>query len=269
MANKKFTDFDLATSLVDGDYIIGYKANATAELRTTFETFRNSLPAEFKYQGADLKTLSANWQSTFTTVQSASATWNEAYTLIQANSATWEADSSEDLEVRALSANWESVYSTVQANSSVEWNYQGTDLKDLSANWEGTFSVVQANSASWGIDEELRSLSASWQDTTTVVQSNSTSWGIDNVIDTDLRDLSANWEGTFATVQSNSATSWDNSLANSYADSKFLPLSGGDLTGAISLSNVQVEQGTTLTDSLSSLVITINGQQYKIPLLAI
>jgi hypothetical protein len=211
MANKKFTDFNLATSLVDGDYIIGYKANATAELRTTFETFRNSLPAEFKYQGADLKALSANWQSTFTTVQSDSATWNEAYTLIQANSATWEADSSEDLEVRALSANWESVYSTVQANSSVEWNYQGTDLKDLSANWEGTFSIVQANSA----------------------------------------------------------TSWDNSLANSYADSKFLPLSGGDLTGAISLSNVQVEQGTALTDSLSSLVITINGQQYKIPLLAI
>jgi len=151
MANKKFTDFDLATSLVDEDYIIGYKANATAELRTTFETFRNSLPAEFKYQGADLKALSANWQDTFTTVQSASATWNEAYTLIQ----------------------------------------------------------------------------------------------------------------------SNSATSWDNSLASSYADSKFLPLSGGDLTGAISLSNVQVEQGTTLTDSLSSLVITINGQQYKIPLLAI
>jgi hypothetical protein len=182
MANKKFTDFDLAASLVDGDYIIGYKANATAELRTTFETFRNSLPAEFKYQGADLKALSANWQSTFTTVQSASATWNEAYTLIQANSATWETDSSGDLEVRALSANW---------------------------------------------------------------------------------------EGTFNTVQSNSATNWDNSLANNYADSKFLPLSGGDLTGAISLSNVQVEQGTTLTDSLSSLVITINGQQYKIPLLAV
>ena len=137
MANKKLTDFDLATSLVDGDYIIGYKANATAELRTTFETFRNSLPDEFKYQGADLKALSANWQDTFTT------------------------------------------------------------------------------------------------------------------------------------VQTNSATNWDNSLANNHADSKFLPLSGGDLTGAISLSNVQVEQGTTLTDSLSSLVITINGQQYKIPLLAI
>jgi hypothetical protein len=151
MANKKLTDFDLATSLVDGDYIIGYKANATAELRTTFETFHNSLPVDFRYQGADLKALSANWQDTFTTVQSASAIWNEAYTLIQANS----------------------------------------------------------------------------------------------------------------------ATNWDNSLANNYADVKFLPLSGGDLTGAISLSNVQVEQGTTLTDSLSSLVITINGQQYKIPLLAI
>lgn len=137
MANKKFTDFDLATSLTDNDYIIGYKANATAELRTTFETLRNSLPDDFKYQG------------------------------------------------------------------------------------------------------------------------------------TDLKDLSGNWEETFSTVQSNSATNWDNSLANDYSDSKFLPLTGGDLTGTISLSNVQVEAGTTLSESLSSLVITINGQQYKIPLLAI
>lgn len=128
MANKKLTDFDLSTSLQSGDYLVGYKADATGELRTTFQTIQNSLPDLFKYQG--------------------------------------------------------------------------TDLKDLSGNWESTYTLVSSNSASW---------------------------------DT----------------------------------SNFLPLSGGDLTGAVSLSNVSVQPGQTITECLSSLVITVNGQQFKVPLLAI
>jgi hypothetical protein len=44
---------------------------------------------------------------------------------------------------------WNSVYSAVQTNSAVNWNYQGTDLKDLSANWQNTYSTMSSTSANW------------------------------------------------------------------------------------------------------------------------
>jgi hypothetical protein len=137
MANKKFTDFSLTTTINSGDYLVGYNALGTSELRATFQTMQNSLSQEFKYQGTDLKSLSANWE--------------EAYTTVQANSADY----------------------------------------------------------------------------------------------------------------------WDNSLANTYANLNFLPLSGGELTGPLSMTNAELSAGETLTDSLSSLIITINGQKFKIPLLPV
>ena len=272
MANKKLTDFDLSTSLESGDYLVGYKANATGELRTTFQTVQDSLPDLFKYQGTDLKDLSGNWESVYTLVSSNSAFWEEAYTLIQTNSATWETDSSIDTELRDLSANWDSTFSTVESNSalwvesytliqanSATWetdNSIDTELRDLSANWQTAYTLVEANSGAWN-------------EVYTVVQTNSATWEIDNTIDTELRDLSANWDSAFSTVQTNSATNWDNSISLEYSHSNFLPLSGGDLTGAVSLSNVSIEPGQTITECISSLVITINGQQFKVPLLAI
>lgn len=39
--------------------------------------------------------------------------------------------------------------------------------------------------------------------------------------------------------------------------------------GSISLGNATVQPGETLTSSISSLIITINGQQYKLPLLPV
>ena len=51
--------------------------------------------------------------------------------------------------------------------------------------------------------------------------------------DTEVRALTANWQSTYTTVQSNSSTNWDNSLANQYTYTNFLPLSGGTLTGTI------------------------------------
>lgn len=196
MTKKKLTDFDLSTSFESGDYLIGYKADATKELRTTFQTIQNSLPDLFKYQGTDLKDLSGNWESTYTLMNSNSATWEDISTTVQTNSASWN-----------------QVYTTVQANSAT--------------------------------------------------------WDIDTSVDTELRDLSATWQDATTVVQTNSANSWDNSLSIQYAHSNFLPLSGGNLTGSISLSNVVVEPGQTITECLSSLVITINGQQFKVPLLAI
>ena len=39
MANKTFKDFNLITTPVSGDYLIGYNANGTAEYRITMANF--------------------------------------------------------------------------------------------------------------------------------------------------------------------------------------------------------------------------------------
>jgi len=60
---------------------------------------------------------------------------------ISASNTIWDANGNSD--------QWNSVYNTVQTNSAVNWNYQGTDLKDLSANWESTYSTVSSLSSGW------------------------------------------------------------------------------------------------------------------------
>jgi hypothetical protein len=44
---------------------------------------------------------------------------------------------------------WNNTYSTVQTNSSVNWNYQGTDIKELTGNWENTYTTLNSNSSNW------------------------------------------------------------------------------------------------------------------------
>ena len=61
--------------------------------------------------------LSANWQSTYTTVSSNSASWRSTYTTVSSNSANW--------------------------------NYQGSDVKALTSNWQSTYTTVSSNSANW------------------------------------------------------------------------------------------------------------------------
>jgi len=112
--------------------------------------------------------VSANWDSVYSTVESNSANWDSAYqigtaySLASSTFLTYESDSqtlsfdegtkdltvsngntislsalvdltATDIGVRALTANWENTYSTVQ-NTSATWDYQGTDLKALSGN---------------------------------------------------------------------------------------------------------------------------------------
>lgn len=119
------------------------------------------------------------------------------------------------------SSNWNSVYSNVLANSATNWNYQGTDLKGLSANWQNTYTNVQSNSAQWASN-----------------------------IDTGLRTLSGNWQSTYTTVQSNSG-SW---LTSSQANASFLKLSGGEISGSLS---VQSLSATNLEISPNSDVATL------------
>jgi hypothetical protein len=102
--------------------------------------------------------------------------------------------SSTDTGVRLLTSNWDSTYTTVQNNSSTDWNYQGTDLKNLSSGWVGGNSAYTTTNSNSG----------NWDSTYTTVQSNSsTTW---NYQGSDLKSLSANWQSTYTTLSSNSAS---------------------------------------------------------------
>lgn len=71
-------------------------------------------------------------------------------------------------------------------------------------------------------------------------------------------DDGTKWDGTYTTVNTNSATSWDNDLVKSYSHTNFLPLSGGTITG-----NLSVIGGLTYIDTnisvTSATVIDTNS----------
>ena len=103
------------------------------------------------------------------------------------------------------SPKWNSVYSNVQSNSSTNWNYQGTDLKELSSSWQSTFTEFSSASASYatfnfvhsaflplsgGIVSGLLSVTEEISSSNIVYSSNGNS---------------DQWNNTFTTVQTNSA----------------------------------------------------------------
>ena len=147
-----------------------------------------------------------------------------------------------DTEVRALTANWESTYNTVSslsaswASSSGEYlplsggTLTGTIAGDLSATgfFYGDGSKLTGIVAGDTVATTLvRSNSANWDSTYTTVQSNSADWA--NHTDTGVRALTSNWQSTYTSYNSNSASF----VTTSFADSKYVPLSGATMTGTL------------------------------------
>jgi hypothetical protein len=57
---------------------------------SAYTTVQSNSATTWNYQGTDLKDLSANWQSTYSTVSSLSSNWGSVYTTTQTNSANWQ-----------------------------------------------------------------------------------------------------------------------------------------------------------------------------------
>jgi hypothetical protein len=168
--------------------------------------------------------------------------------------------------------------------SALNFSFPGLDA--LSGNWQNTYLTVSALSASWGTDNAydlaVRALTANWQNTYTTVSSFSASWGDDNSIDTGVRAITGDWQNTFTTVNTYSAN-WQNTYTtvSSYSASwgmdntngKYLPLSGGTLTGDltvagdISASGSYFGDGSNLTGLVghyTHYVYNTNNGEYKL-----
>lgn len=99
---------------------------------TVYSTVQSNSATTWNYQGTDVKSLTSNWEGTYTNFST-------------------------------QSANNTSVYSTVNSNSATTWNYQGSDVKALTANWQNTytnFSTQSANNTS--VYSTVNTASGSW-----------------------------------------------------------------------------------------------------------
>ena len=185
-------------------------------INTVYNTVNANSAVNWNYQGTDLKSLSADWQtgyqyaaayssvsSTFLTSETDSQTlsFNEAtkgLSISNGNTVSLSSlidNTAIDTGVRSLTSQWNSAYSTVNSNSATIWNYQGTDLKALSGNWQNAYTNLIANSGAYlsAVDLAFWSVSANWDSVYNTVQANSAiAW---NYQGTDLKDLSAGWVG--------------------------------------------------------------------------
>jgi hypothetical protein len=175
---------------------------------------------------------------------------------------------------KGLTANWDSVYSNVHVNSSVNWNYQGTDIKALTGKYSSVYTTVNLNSSvDWNYQgTDIKGLTGNWDSVYTTVNLNSSvDW---NYQGTDIKGLTGNWDSVYTTVNLNSSTysTYD------YVNNNFLALSGGTVTANITamgniyagnaiLTNATIQTFTNpATASGQFLILDINGTNKAIRL---
>jgi len=93
----------------------------------------------------------------------------------------------------------------------------------------GAYSIVFANSANWNsVYTSVKDTSAIWDSVYTSVKNNSANW--DSVY-TSVKNSSATWDSVYTSVKDNSATY----ATINFVDGKFLPLSGGEIDGNLTI----------------------------------
>ena len=211
----------------------------------------NNSAIQWNYQGADVQALSGNWQDTLTTVANNSAIWLLSGLSIETDPifTSW---------ARTNSGLFLGTYNTVQSNSSVQWNYQGTDIKTLTGVWQNSYTKFSSQSAN-----NLSVFSN--------VNSNSAiNW---NYQGTDIKALTGNWQSGFTTYSTHSAvyvsttdtgTVSNNMLVNNNINIANSAISlGGSISTSNILDGITNIQGSTLYRSVSGWTMLrpgTNGQ---------
>ena len=146
-----------------------------------------------------------------------------ATTLVRSNSGFWQTGYEYGTSYSSNSASFATNTTVNNASSQLVLN---SDFNNYKTEVASATSILLPTSV-------YQDASGNWQSVFNTVQSNSaTNW---NYQGTDLKNLSANLQSVFNTVQSNSATNWDNSVVTSYVHNNFIPLSGGTITGNLSV----------------------------------
>ena len=108
-----------------------------------------------------VRSLSSNWQNTYTTYSVNSAIYASIDSVVQTNSAQWAVDNDTIFDSTLLeeaSGGWNNTELIVQTNSSV-WGTSsgdGSDLevRELTSNWEDTFNNYYINSSRYVLNDD-------------------------------------------------------------------------------------------------------------------
>ena len=74
MATKNFTQFNTASPLTTSDYIVGYKADSSAEIKTRVQDIVNVVSGTNLFlPTSTYQSASGNWESTYSTFSTTSA----------------------------------------------------------------------------------------------------------------------------------------------------------------------------------------------------
>ena len=196
--SRRISELPSIMGLSGDDIFIVVNEGETRKI--TFAQLTAFIPGDLTSGGGSntvLSVLSGNWQNTYATVYALSGNWNSSSNTL-----------------KSLSANWQNTYGTVQGLSGNWQNTYGT-VQGLSSNWQNTYGTVQGLSSDWqSTHATVCALSSNWQNTFGTVQG-----------------LSGNWQSTYATVCALSA----NWVPYNYLHQNFLPLSGGSVTGSLSV----------------------------------
>lgn len=107
-----------------------------------------------------------------------------------------------------------------------------------SANYESTYTTVKSNSANWNYQgTDIKALTGNWQSTYTTVNTTSSSWSQTLSFDGSTSNLTITPNGNTVNIAS-------------VVVGKYLPLSGGTLTGAVS-----TNQDIEITDSTKGIIL--------------
>ena len=273
--NGDFPNVGVKTSAPNKDFTVNGEISASNTIwdangnsnnwNSVYSTVQSNSASNWDYQGTDLKDLSANWQNTYTDYSTNSASYATINFVdsnflplsggaIQGNvSTTGGVTVGDGLGTANLYVSGSKVgintetpneALTVVGNISATGIYYGDGSGLTNIGNAGVDSWVIANSANATFDSvSAVSLSGTFygdgsnligaslpgqSDINTLVQTSSASWDYQG---TDLKDLSANWQNTF-TEFSNASASYSTS---NFVQSNFLPLSGGIVSGPLSV----------------------------------
>jgi hypothetical protein len=264
---KNFTQFDLRTTLLTSDYLVGYKNDGTTELRAPVQSIvdligeTDSQELTFNETTKDLTITSGN------TVSLSSVLDYVEQTVIATGSDTYEPTGARKIKL-TTGVSVSGVVLTIDLPRETTDSAKNNDEFYVLIDTLETGSTVQLNRYIWGGSQYIPFTEPVFT-FTRVGQSLKL-----KLIDYVWTIEQATTHGAEHSLNGSDPIYIDQSQVNGLKTVCLALSSGGTINGPISatnitLTNAVINEGESLTSSLSSLVITINNQQYKIPLLAV
>ncbi len=266
IGTKNFTQFDLRTEILTGDYLVGYKEDGTTELRTPVQSIveligeTDNQELSFDELTKDLTITNGN------TVSLSSVLDFVEQTVIVATSDTYDPPGARKTKLYTGVASSSETLIIDLPRVGVDGAVNGDEFYIIIQSL-GFESVVQLNRYIWGGSQYIPFTEPVFT-FTNINQSLRLKlidfvWTIENVATHGSQHSLGGSDPI--TILPEQVTNLENLYYSQF---------GGTLNGSISsedisLYNANITEGTSLTESVSSLVITLNGQQFKVPLLPV